>query len=124
MKQARQNLATQMDDSKEGYIEYLQQHRSNSCNSSQFVQLSPDTIRSLVTVHHDPYEALKDSHAIAILTEWDETKFDEVNSAPTPTWKYLYKMKSQNGTVIERAEEQRACPDAHRELAENLRRHA
>ncbi len=28
--------------------------------------------RSLLTVSKDPYEACKDSHAIAILTEWDE----------------------------------------------------
>uniref|UniRef100_A0A0K0EFX5 UDP-glucose 6-dehydrogenase n=1 Tax=Strongyloides stercoralis TaxID=6248 RepID=A0A0K0EFX5_STRER len=27
-----------------------------------------------VTVHSDPYEAVKDSHAIVILTEWDEFK--------------------------------------------------
>jgi len=53
-------------------LEYLQQHRSNSCNSSEFVQLDPALIRNLVTVHNDPYEALKDSHAIAVLTEWDE----------------------------------------------------
>ncbi|PSK81327.1 hypothetical protein CLV93_110111 [Prolixibacter denitrificans] len=85
MKQARQNLATQMDGSKAGYIEYLQEHRrvDDSRNSSQFVKLESSLIRKLVHVHNDPYKALKDSHAIAVLTEWDETKFDEVNSAPT-----------------------------------------
>jgi UDPglucose 6-dehydrogenase len=30
--------------------------------------------RSLVSVVNDPYEATKDSHAVAILTEWDEFK--------------------------------------------------
>ncbi|MFP9099558.1 UDP-glucose 6-dehydrogenase [Flavobacterium sp. RHBU_24] len=29
---------------------------------------------NLVTVFNDPYEAVKDSHAIAVLTEWDEFK--------------------------------------------------
>ena len=27
-----------------------------------------------ITVHQDPYEACKDAHAIAVLTEWDEFK--------------------------------------------------
>lgn len=30
--------------------------------------------RSLVSVVNDPYEAAKDSHAVAVLTEWDEFK--------------------------------------------------
>ena len=65
-------------------LEYLQEHRreDNSCNSHEFVQLSPNTIRSLVTVHNDPYEALKDSHAIAVLTEWDEFR--------TYDWQKIY----------------------------------
>jgi len=33
-----------------------------------------DTIDKLVTVYKDPYEAAKDSHAIVIMTEWDEFK--------------------------------------------------
>jgi len=33
---------------------------------------SSEENRSLLTVSKDPYEACKDSHAIAILTEWDE----------------------------------------------------
>lgn len=61
-------------------LEYLQEHRrensshnsSNSRNSPQLAKLSPALIRELVHVHADPYEALKDSHAIAVLTEWDE----------------------------------------------------
>ncbi|KAI9912992.1 hypothetical protein PsorP6_006338 [Peronosclerospora sorghi] len=28
----------------------------------------------LLTVHDDPYEAAKDSHAVVALTEWDEFK--------------------------------------------------
>jgi UDPglucose 6-dehydrogenase len=33
-----------------------------------------DEIRSLVTVHKDPYSAMEYAHAIAVLTEWDEFK--------------------------------------------------
>lgn len=35
---------------------------------------SPDDNKSLVSVDNDPYEAMKDAHAVAILTEWDEFK--------------------------------------------------
>jgi len=35
---------------------------------------SPEDIRRLVKIVNDPYEALKDAHAIAVLTEWDEFK--------------------------------------------------
>lgn len=35
---------------------------------------SPEENRRLVKVVHDPYEAMKASHAVAILTEWDEFK--------------------------------------------------
>lgn len=35
---------------------------------------SPEDIRRLVKVVQDPYEAMNNSHAIAVLTEWDEFK--------------------------------------------------
>lgn len=35
---------------------------------------SPEDNRRLVTVVNEPYEALADAHAIAVLTEWDEFK--------------------------------------------------
>lgn len=35
---------------------------------------SPEENRELVTVVNDPYEAMSDAHAIAVLTEWDEFK--------------------------------------------------
>ncbi|MBO3116910.1 nucleotide sugar dehydrogenase [Winogradskyella sp. DF17] len=35
---------------------------------------SEEENEALMTVHNDPYEALKDTHAIAIMTEWDEFK--------------------------------------------------
>ncbi|MBN2805355.1 MAG: hypothetical protein JXR22_01750, partial [Prolixibacteraceae bacterium] len=59
-----------------GDLEYLQKHRRNDNPSmaSQFSALSAVEIRSLVTVHDSPYEALKNAHATAILTEWDEFK--------------------------------------------------
>lgn len=37
---------------------------------------------SLVTTYSDPYEAIKDSHAVAIMTEWDEFK--------TYDWQKIY----------------------------------
>ncbi len=41
-----------------------------------------DENRALVTIVNDPYEACRDTHAIAILTEWDEFK--------TYDWQRLY----------------------------------
>ncbi|WP_370391202.1 nucleotide sugar dehydrogenase [uncultured Winogradskyella sp.] len=38
--------------------------------------------RELVSVHDNPYEALKDAHAVAIMTEWDEFK--------TYDWRSIY----------------------------------
>lgn len=35
---------------------------------------SPEDNRRLVTVVNDPYEALQNAHAVAVLTEWDEFK--------------------------------------------------
>src|SRR5699024_2121158 len=35
---------------------------------------TPEENRRLLKVVKDPYEACKDSHAIAVLTEWDEFK--------------------------------------------------
>ncbi|PXY02999.1 nucleotide sugar dehydrogenase [Marinifilum breve] len=54
-------------------LEYLQTHRVG-----QYVEqgeiMSMEEIRSLVTVHKDPYNTMQSAHAIAILTEWDEFK--------------------------------------------------
>ncbi len=54
-------------------LEYLQNHRM-SLYSKQGEFMSSEEIREQVTVHKDPYEAMKTAHAIAILTEWDEFK--------------------------------------------------
>lgn len=43
---------------------------------------SPEENRRLVRVVHEPYEACKDSHAVAVLTEWDEFK--------TYDWQRIY----------------------------------
>ncbi len=54
-------------------LEYLQNHRIGKyVEKGSF--LSKEEIRSLVTVHTDPYLALINAHAIAVLTEWDEFK--------------------------------------------------
>jgi len=62
-------------------LEYLQANRIG-----EFVEkgafLSPEEIRNLVTVHTDPYKALEEAHAIAVLTEWDEFK--------TYDWQKIY----------------------------------
>ena len=67
-------------------LEYLQAHRtyhsSNSSNSLQFASISMTTIKELVTVHTEPYSAMYNAHAIAILTEWDEFK--------TYDWQKIY----------------------------------
>ena len=62
-------------------LEYLQSNRIG-----EFVEkgsfLSAEEIRKLVTVHKEPYEALENAHAIAVLTEWDEFK--------TYDWQRIY----------------------------------
>lgn len=65
-------------------LEYLQKHRgiNNPYNPAQFIQLANDEIRSLVHIHDNPYEAMNQSHAIALLTEWDEYK--------TYDWQAIY----------------------------------
>ena len=63
-------------------LEYLQSNRiGDFVEKGNF--LSSSEIRNLVTVHEEPYKALKNSHAIAILTEWDEFK--------TYDWSKIYK---------------------------------
>ncbi|QZE13422.1 nucleotide sugar dehydrogenase [Halosquirtibacter laminarini] len=51
---------------------YLQKYRF--VNNHDFESLPEEEVRDLVKVYNDPYSALKDAHAIAILTEWDEFK--------------------------------------------------
>ena len=44
---------------------------------SQYHDLSEELIRELVHIHAEPYGAVKDAHAVAVLTEWDEfTTYD------------------------------------------------
>ncbi|MDO9154581.1 MAG: UDP-glucose 6-dehydrogenase [Paludibacter sp.] len=65
-------------------LEYLQLHRRKHHNEGllQYEQLSHEEIRKLVTVHQNPFNACKDAHAIALLTEWDEFK--------TYNWQQIY----------------------------------
>lgn len=57
-------------------LEYLQHHRRptgfGTCQNAD--ALSRDEIRSLVKVYNEPYAAMNNAHAIAVLTEWDEFK--------------------------------------------------
>ena len=54
---------------------------------------SSEENRALLTVQNDPYEASKDSHAIAILTEWDEFKYYD--------WKRIYKSMQKPAFIFD-----------------------
>nr|HPI71549.1 UDP binding domain-containing protein [Tenuifilaceae bacterium] len=43
---------------------------------------SPEENERMLTVHNNPYDACKDAHAIAVVTEWDEFK--------TLDWKRIF----------------------------------
>ena len=62
-------------------LEYLQANRIGEF-AEKGAFLTAEEIRSLVTVHTEPYKALEDAHAIAVLTEWDEFK--------TYDWQKIY----------------------------------
>ena len=64
-----------------GDIDYIQKNRQD-INSKDFDIISFNKIKEMVKVHDNPYNALKDSHGIAILTEWDEFKLYD--------WKKIY----------------------------------
>src|SRR5690606_20390706 len=54
---------------------------------------SPERIRQIVSVYHDPYELCYNAHAIAVLTEWDEFKgFD---------WERIYKSMKKPAFVFD-----------------------
>jgi len=60
---------------------YLQTHRIGKyVEKGEHIDFTE--IESLVSVHDDAYSALNDSHAIAVLTEWDEFK--------TYDWRKVY----------------------------------
>ncbi|MCF6212569.1 MAG: UDP-glucose 6-dehydrogenase [Flavobacteriaceae bacterium] len=63
-------------------LEDIQIQRKNIYSGGLQV-LSINAIRKMVKVHNNPYNALKDSHAVCILTEWEEFK--------TYDWKKVYK---------------------------------
>ncbi len=54
---------------------------------------SSEENRKLVTVVTDPYEVIKDAHAIAVLTEWDEFKAYD--------WKKIYDSMLQPANVFD-----------------------
>ncbi len=54
---------------------------------------SPEDNRRLVTVVNDPYEALQDAHAVAVLTEWDEFRSYE--------WKQIKHMMKKPSFVFD-----------------------
>ena len=42
--------------------------------TSPAVTNEPERIKKLMHIFDDPYEVVKDAHAIVVLTEWDEFK--------------------------------------------------
>ena len=76
-------------------LEYLQTHRVG-VYVEQGEMMSMDEIRSLVTVHNDPYEAMKAAHATAILTEWDEFKTYDWNKVYTDMLKPAFVFDGRN----------------------------
>ncbi len=63
-------------------LEYLQTHRvGHFVEQGDVMELSE--IKKLVKVHKNPYDATKNAHAIAILTEWNEFKAYD--------WENIYK---------------------------------
>jgi hypothetical protein len=50
--------------------------------SLKFSKIKDQLFANLV-VHNDPYAAMTNTHANAILTEWDVTKFGEAHLKPT-----------------------------------------
>lgn len=50
-------------------LKYLQKHKSSSVQT-----ISDELIEKLVFIYDEPYEAMHSSHAVSILTEWDEFK--------------------------------------------------
>jgi len=50
-------------------LEYLQKNRRDVCSGSK---LKSNLIHEHIHIHTEPYSALKNAHAIAVLTEWEE----------------------------------------------------
>jgi UDPglucose 6-dehydrogenase len=78
-----------------GDLEYLQTHRVGNY-VEQGETMSMEEIRSLVTVHKDPYEAMESAHATAILTEWDEFKSYDWNRIYTDMLKPAFVFDGRN----------------------------
>ena len=55
-------------------LDYLQENYRKEARFIDFTPLSSEEIHQLVTIHATPYQAMGKSHAVAVLTEWDEFK--------------------------------------------------
>ncbi|HEY5571349.1 MAG TPA: UDP binding domain-containing protein, partial [Bacteroidales bacterium] len=58
--------------------------------------ISKEEIHSLITVHTEPYETLKDAHAIAVLTEWDEFRAYDWNKIYKDMYKPAFVFDGRN----------------------------
>ncbi|MFA8300209.1 MAG: UDP-glucose 6-dehydrogenase [Hyphomicrobiales bacterium] len=54
---------------------------------------SEEENRELLQVNNDPYDALRDSHAVAVITEWDEFKSYD--------WEKIYKLMAKPAFVFD-----------------------
>jgi UDPglucose 6-dehydrogenase len=78
-------------------LEYLQLHRRKSAFSENYdLGLSTEEIKSLLVVHHDPYEALNKAHAVAVLTEWEEFRSYVWNKIYTNMFKPAFVFDGRN----------------------------
>jgi UDPglucose 6-dehydrogenase len=49
-------------------------HDLEKLNELGTLKIRNEKMKALIQIHSDPYEAMKEAHAVAILTEWDEFK--------------------------------------------------
>jgi UDPglucose 6-dehydrogenase len=74
-------------------LEYLQKHRRHSPGCRELEPVTAEEIRSLVHVYDEPYPAMADAHAIAVLTEWNEFK--------TYDWEKVYESMKKPAFVFD-----------------------
>lgn len=52
----------------------VERHQIEHDLTNAAVTNDPERVKKLINIFDDPYEAVKDAHAIVVLTEWDEFK--------------------------------------------------
>ncbi|MCT4614479.1 MAG: UDP-glucose 6-dehydrogenase [Marinifilaceae bacterium] len=75
-------------------LEYLQYNRVFPSSDERF--MSMDEIKSKVKVYKDPFEAMTNAHAVAVLTEWDEFKTYDWEKAYNQMYKPAFLFDGRN----------------------------